>query len=482
MDAMIHCTACSQQLRVPQDSSGRRARCPACGVVFVIPAPEDLVEETFSTWIEQEVDRRHDELEELFEQQLNPNAAAAAGAAEGASDSRGRVVAAVKMRPHDRRIAEDSAKPSPEHGRDTTTSEHEQVEHARRRTAEAVERLGGAEVNASEVVRSAEPRPAEPEVSQADEPGPGGEPPEQARSYPQQLVVTQPAPHLVVLRCDHLGVRFGFDARWLADRGFAISLPVRCVFSGMPHRDQLIARPLVFNDRTRGKKASVADLATRQEHRVLGDRTPRELAKLMGRLEGLPYPFNFAVPYYVSTRFAHMYLHCETRDRSDGGITCEVLVPDASTALEWLARVNGVCGQDYEMLEREASLLHGEAWRALSDSVRQRLAVWCKLRPREVLRLYLSDADFGRNDDGLAGLAVTDQRLIYCKYHHRGQVPIDAEGAAVFARCDERFAELTLHAGGERARMVKLHREGLSQLVKLLRDGGGLRISVGHAG
>lgn len=292
-------------------------------------------------------------------------------------------------------------------------------------------------------------------------------------------MITEPRPHLVVRKCDHLGVRMAFDARWLAHEGFRGSMPVRCVFSGNVSRSQLIARPLVFIDRCKARKASIDQLTALHEHRVLGELSPRELMKTMGRLEAMPHPFHFSMPYYVSNRYAHMYLYCETHDRGEEGITCEVLIPDAVTGLEWLNRVNGVCGPEYTLLEYDTSLLHGPLWRKLTDECRHRISVWCKLQPREVVRLYLSDADFGRHDKGLAGIVITDRRIVFCKYHHRGQVTLDTEQASILARCHDPFVDLVLATGTERTKMIKLHRDDLDELKATLDQVGNIRVVMG---
>ena len=67
MDMKVHCPGCSKPLRVPKTASGRRARCPDCHRVFRVPQPEDLVEETISTWIEEDVDKLSVEHEKYWE-------------------------------------------------------------------------------------------------------------------------------------------------------------------------------------------------------------------------------------------------------------------------------------------------------------------------------------------------------------------------------------------------------------------------------
>jgi len=200
--------------------------------------------------------------------------------------------------------------------------------------------------------------------------------------------------------------------------------------------------------------------------------------QMMGTIEGMPNPYLYPMPYYISTRYANKVVHCMTRDRPSGGVTCEVVIPDAVCALEWLSRVNGVCGKEYELLERDTSLLHGDKFQELSEICRSRLQSWCKLRPHEVFQEYLNDADFGRLDEGLAGLIITDQRVVYCKYHHRGQVRLDSEDATIVVRPDGRFFSLYLEVGSDRARMCKLHKADVPKLENAIGKDVPLRVDV----
>ena len=52
---VVPCPACQTPLNVPPSAGGRRARCPACGDRFIIPTRTDLLEDTVSGWIEQDV-------------------------------------------------------------------------------------------------------------------------------------------------------------------------------------------------------------------------------------------------------------------------------------------------------------------------------------------------------------------------------------------------------------------------------------------
>lgn len=435
---VVPCPACQTPLNVPPSAGGRRARCPACGDRFIIPTRTDLLEDTVSGWIEQDVsdvisdrDRESDE------------------------NHASQVMAAIKEAPAEAPVSAEG-----------------------QTSGETI--VGVPFDKPADTSVNAEPTPPRPQPRPAQRPRPAASDDEDDESgkYPRNLRTDPKSPHLVVLKCGSVGVRFAFDAKWLSHEGFRASMPTRCVYSGTAERAKLIARPMVFADRARGVKTNAADISANHDLRSLGDSSAREIMQMMGTIEGMPNPFLYPMPYYISTRYANKVMFCMTRDRPSGGITAEVIIPDPVCALEWLSRVNGVCGPEYELLERETSLLHGDRFQELSEVCRSRIQSWCKLRPQEVFHLYLNDADFGRLDEGLAGVIVTDQRVVYCKYHHRGQARLDSQDTIIYAKPDGRFYSLYIEIGPERGRMCKLHKADVPKLEAAIGNDVGIRFVV----
>lgn len=322
----------------------------------------------------------------------------------------------------------------------------------------------------------AELAPAETDTAPVTEPG-AATPPAADLSYPTELIPAEPLPYLVVRECSQAGVLIAFDARWLTHEGFRSSPPVRCIFSGVRDRNELCARPMAFMDRYRGPERSPSTVESRHELRPRANQDHREIVRMMGRITSMPPPFDSPVPYFVSKHHMSSSMSCRVELRPDGGYTCQVRVPDGRVALEWLARVNGTCGPEYELLRTEVALLGSDAWRALPEKVRQRLQVWAKFEPREHFRLYLSDADFGSHDVGLAGLVVTNRRLIFHKYHHSGDVRFD-EDAALLVRIDGKVASITLNARGRRASIGKINFKEMSRLMEAVASAPKLKLEM----
>jgi len=484
MDMKVHCPGCARPLRVAKASSGRKARCPNCQRVFVVPKADELVDETISTWIEEDIAKLGVEHEKHWESigsikayqrpgppqklavgsRLPPPPAAAgprAGPANGnAPTSKPAPEPIVEANDPSTLVAVEDLSPI------TTGSAGDTIEVKAR----------PAPVQPAKPLLPTAPKPtmpaAAPRVVLTAPPPPvvhhhsAGPSETTSRQYPSSLGVDPRHPHLVITQCDQSGVTFAFDSAHLEQIGFRTAIPVRCAFSGETERRKLSARPLAFIDRSGARFRAPGDLEQKHTTTLLSGQSVRDLLDVMGNVD-LPKPFSFCVPYYSSNEFSHVSMKCWTESRSDGGITCYVMMPNGPTALLWLLNVNGTCGPEYSMLEADIGLLDNEAWRQLGDECRRRLAVWCPFEPMEQFRLYLSDGDFGTRDKGLAGLVLTDRRLIYCKYHHRGAIDL-SQPATLRIRDETDFAQLTIENLDGRTKLVKLHLHDVPTLLQAL--------------
>lgn len=424
----IHCPGCRAQLRVPETSSGKAARCPACKKVFRVPAPSDMFEETISTWIESDVD----EEQEKRVESLDPSKTAVGVSAPTAKAS----AAAATASPGDSTLAMDALDP-----RQASTA--------------------GA-----------------PAMSGAGASAPARGPAVESPAFPDDLFIRKPIPHLVVRECNLNGVTVAFDSSWLEHDGFRASMPVKGVISLNTKTDELLARPLAFVDRSSAAIRSAQDLEARFEQRLLPGWTARHLLSVMGTIEQLPRPFNMPMPYYIHVSQSGISLKCTTKRRVDGGYTCEVVLPSGQYALEWLLRVNGVCGPEYDLLERELDLIKADSWSTLPEQCRDRIVVWCRFLPRERFIHYIADADFGVREAGLAGLVITDRRLVFHKYHHSGEHDLTEE-ALLTARVEDDFAHLTIQNRDGRNRVIKLHVRELTALEEIFKGMPNIKFSIG---
>lgn len=494
MNALTHCPSCGAVLRVPRNASGHLVRCPGCRAVSRVPAETDLKDETISSWIEMDVNAMLETQQALAAERYRPrrkSRATAKSTASTTSSYASKNTSQNDRLPHltdnddlsrstDQNDATDLAGCLNLDDEDILSAE-EQEELFRQYAPPFAKSPRPSDAGDPPDPSCDKPTPSAAEAAQAEMDAVHLESQDNSDPVAQENPATANggveqlspgiAPKLTVLHVAPMGVKFQFPCRLLTHPQFRLSMPVQCVFSGEDNRKNLIARPMLFMDQCLSKTLTLEDITSSHEWHELGDRHPREWTRQMGRLEKMTAPFDQPMPYYVSTRYAHLGLHCETQGHGDNCV-CEVLIPDGQTAIQWMMRVNGVCGSDFERLEYEVSLLHGSDWKSLDERCRQRLSVWCKLRPHEQFRVYYNDADFNRSDAGFAGLVLTDKRLLFCKYHTRGKIPLDTDRVTLVASTETGFVQLFGKIDGKTTRMIKLREEDFKDLTTRLEQSG----------
>ena len=266
------------------------------------------------------------------------------------------------------------------------------------------------------------------------------------------------------------GVTFSFKSDLMNRPTFRASMPMSCLLCGTTEPGSLVARPLGWIDKATGRKADPGQIETVYEVEVKGHQTPREITDSIRPIDELNAPFNQPLPYYVCHECAPKVSHVHAEAMSvPTGVICEVRIPAALYALHWLGRVNGVCGDAYEALEAQVLAYSDEQWRSVDDTVRQRLTAWFDFQPDEQYLGYISDSDFAKKDAGLAGLIVTDTRIVYCKYHHHGELDLRDENATIVATVDGAFHNLTYEHGGGRRKLIRIRTAEIDHLIELLR-------------
>lgn len=341
--------------------------------------------------------------------------------------------------------------------------------------------------------KPAEPAPPPPEPKQETPPPPKpAAPPPLPKSKPATVAPAKPEepaegefpqslrapdrPYLVVKDFSQSGVVLAFNYKWLEVDAFRASMPRRCAFSGNADRKDLLVRPMIFIDKFRGADRAVHAMETSHELRLTSHQSVHVALAAMRKLDDFIPPFDSPLIYFVNKDQLKMSLKTKTYE-DQGTICCEIIIPDGRVALEWLARVNGVCGPEFDLLESEVSMQGSDAWRGLSGKVRDRLGAWANFKPHEHFRLYLKDADFTSSDAGLAGIIITDQRLIYHKYHHSGDVQLNEEGI-LHVKTDGRVARLSMELGGDISRIGKISMNDMSKLIEQLSSSSKLKIEL----
>lgn len=275
-------------------------------------------------------------------------------------------------------------------------------------------------------------------------------------------------PRVQVMDIGAAGVRIGFSGRWLGRAAFRASMPLCCMLCEESDAAQLIARPIAWVDRAHMRMHSSGELEQRYEVHVRAHQTGREVTEAMRAMDEFVPPFNNPMPWFVCRRCAsRATVHAEIYGTPDG-VECEVVIPAGRYAMTWVGRVNGVCGDDFAELEAKVLRLENQAWRSIPEPVRDRLAAWFDFEPDEQFLAYFSDSDFAKKDAGLAGVVLTDRRVVYCKYHQHGSIRLDDAFGNLELLPDGLFCELSYQNGETRRKVSRLRGEDAGQLASMI--------------
>jgi hypothetical protein len=508
MSRHIHCPACQVRLAIAREAPGVRVRCPGCGHVFPLPDPSTVLDETVMSWLD--LDRMTDDDDEPEVESVDKPGKSAeppdarespASSAKPPVNPAPREPVAGQSKPLPSEVQHNAppvnkpttppSKPAPVKGHDDPafadqlSLDEAMADFERKGTSHGSFVASGFDTSIIAAPAPSKNRqkpsgqrkatPSEPARNTAahqEKTAEAAEAPKPAMADSHSLDRNEDAGRgreLTVERIGSSGVRFSFPAGMFMLTGFRASMPLVCVGCGKTDVSSLIARPLIWADRLTRDVPEVGDIDTRYQIQLRDQQSPRDVIESMRPMEEFRSPFNQPLPYYVCHQCApQMKIECRTVERQSG-LSCELTLPLGRFALDWLGRVNGVCGDDHEALESAVMRLETSGWRSIPSQVRRRLTVWFDFEPDEQFVGYLNDGDFARSDAGLGGMVITDRRLVYCKYHHHGQVRL-ADGGEIHARLQGAFADLRYQREKGGKRLIRLRREDLAALASILRQ------------
>lgn len=454
MDMMIHCPGCRARLTLPRHAAGQTARCSHCQSHFKVPVGQEAVDDTIACWLEMDGEQRprpEDDDEELgippIEDPLLLD--------DLPSDVQ--TITSEQLAGEPEAAARTEVAPPPKPAAKPPAPSH----------------VEAAKPAAAPPARPPEHRPAQkPAPAAPHAPAPVFErrAAPSAQKYEQLQQHSALHPRLAVLEVHPTGVLFGFDSRWLRHVPFRASMPLSCMGCDEHSANLLYARPMAWNDRVFHRASEDANIEVDYEIHVHAEHRPRDVVASIPVIEGVSEPFNLAMPYYVCRPCgSRLSVHCHTT-QAGGDVMCDVLIPSIRYALQWLGRVNGVCGHDYEELEKHLTNAAHDTWNALPENVRMRVSAWFKYDTYEHFIGYFSDCDFPKSDAGLAGIALSDKRIVYCKYHHHGEIKVKEAGVRIFVIPSSRFCELYYEYQGSKVRMVRMKPTDVELLVAALKQ------------
>jgi len=290
-----------------------------------------------------------------------------------------------------------------------------------------------------------------------------------AQSKPADPPDHKPEDQLTLRTIDAMGAYFGFPARMLNSPAFRAAFPRQCCqcLSEKELKIHLVPWPNKLNEHTaRSEKVPVPPPSLPLKQLLAME--PLNALAYLPMSENLPHPFNLPFPYYVCAHCSPSGLLLTTTSPGEDGERCWLSIFNLRIALRFLAAARGTDNDDYRKLASYCEDHHKDPWQSLPLGMQNRLAKWFKLKPGERFLDYLHDEDFSKMEGGLAGVVITDQRIVFHKFQaHReftfdnelqirrtdeaGQLKVEIfsmlHGKAVFRTDEKAWAALCAHVG-----------------------------------
>lgn len=280
-----------------------------------------------------------------------------------------------------------------------------------------------------------------------------------------------PVATMHILKIRPNGVLLDFPADYLLDRHFQSAMPRMCMCCGT--RANLLPHLLRFVPR--GADAA----ATRQQHTSLVVKDPAlqrldntQLLERLPEVPGAPPPANRPMPYWLCDQ-------CRDVDIVAGQIkvdpqtqqgTCWLFVRNLHGCEEFIRVAAGDNVPDLDKLHELNESGRENPWDLIPESVKHRLEQWFRPEDDEQFLGYVPDRDHNRTEDGMAGILISNKRMIFHTHLRHMESKIDEPLKFLLAMSRD-AGELQINTATWQIKRMKVDKEGIRGLRRALTMG-----------
>ena len=233
-----------------------------------------------------------------------------------------------------------------------------------------------------------------------------------------------------ILDLNRKGVLFQFPASRLKESSFRCAMPRRCL--GCSARAHLHAHVIIFTPELLDSvslEAEHAAGAMQVSEREARDLSQEQLIERLPRVPSAPSPGDLPMPYWLCDMCSgagvisgQIRVHSVT-----GEGVCRLAMRNLRRAEEFLIAAGGEGSNSHVMLQQRIAQSTENPWDLLPDVVRHRIEQWYRPAPGERFLAYVPDRDHARTEDGMAGVLITNRRLIvHSNRRHKEATPRDS--------------------------------------------------------
>jgi len=209
---------------------------------------------------------------------------------------------------------------------------------------------------------------------------------------------------------------FEFPAGRLLETEFRCAMPRRCLRCGNKAHLQahviIYAHQLPHGVSLEAEHAAGALFLTEQETRGL---TNEELLARLPQVPNAPHPGDVPMPYWLCDLCTpgNVISGQIQVNTATGEGRCRLLVRNFRRAEEFMVAAGGEGAPGYTDLHDRVAATIERPWDRLPLIVQDRVRQWFKPAEGEHYLAYVPDRDHMRTEDGVAGLVISNKRLIY---------------------------------------------------------------------
>lgn len=233
------------------------------------------------------------------------------------------------------------------------------------------------------------------------------------------------------------GALFEFPASRLRDPDFRSAFPRQCL--SCDARTHLRAHVVIFSSQLTDSISMEAEHSAGtlilSNEEVVG-LSGQEVLDRLHKVPNVPPPADLPVPYWVcdmcsgsGTVRGQIQVNPDT-----GKGWCRLLIRNHRRSLDFMVNAGGQDGEGYGPLKERVDQTAENPWNSLPEAVQHRIQQWFKPNRGEHFIAYVPDRDHVRAEDGMAGVLISDQRLIHHtpRRHRESPIskPVELEHAA----------------------------------------------------
>ena len=232
----------------------------------------------------------------------------------------------------------------------------------------------------------------------------------------QTVVLPAITGEIRLVKVDRRGALFEFPASRLLEKPFRCTMPRRCLRCGT--RVHLHAHVIIFAHQLTDSVSLEAEHSAgslRLSEKEVRDLSCEDVIARLPRVPNVPAPGDLPMPYWLCDM-------CSSAGVISGQIQvssttgkgkCRLLIRNLRGAEEFLMAAGGRDTDSCAELKKWIDATEENPWDTVPLVIQHRLEQWFKPDRGEHFVTYVPDRDYMRTEDGMAGLVISDRRLIY---------------------------------------------------------------------